>query len=366
MDNVIITSVNFYTYDIPLNQSLRISGNTMSARQGAILVLTDSKGHTGCGEISPLPGLHSETLPEIVEYFIYLKNYRPGEVRTNENTFLSDMGIESSNQWNRWPSVRFGVTSALADLNANNLTRPVCELWPGNPKVKTININALITREDDYLSQIQFLREAGYTSVKVKVGNNDLAGDIDRIHKLRMLLGPETAIRIDANCSWGYPEAHRFIESVADTGFEYIEEPLKNAADIPRLINKLRCPVALDESLPAWRDRTSVPDGIAALIIKPSVVGSVDENLRWIDFARQKNIKAVISDTFHSGVGMRMLLNMAVYAGGDYTAMGLDTYRWLSRDVLEKRLPLPAGRINPDELSAAHGTLNFDALKKIF
>ena len=366
MDNVIITNVNLYAFDIPLTQTLRIGGKSMSSRQGLILAVTDSLGTTGFGEISPLPGLNTETLSQIVMFFKELHRSWPDDIRIAENKILSGLGIDSAIQWNKWPSVRFGVTGALADLLSRNAAKPVCQFWPGTPKEDTIRINALITYQDDVGFSEQYLRDYHYTSVKIKVGHAVLAEDIARINDMRILLGPDITIRIDANRSWTYQEACKFIGSVTAAGIEYIEEPLKDPAELPRLIETLNCPVALDESLPSWTDRASIPEGIAALILKPAMIGSIDENLRWIDFARNKHITPVISDTFHSGVGMQMLLNLAVYAGGERIPMGLDTYRWLSRDVLQRRLPLPAGILKLSDLDDRHASVRIDTLKKIF
>jgi len=365
MDNVIIANFNLYTFELPLIASLRINDTLNTSRCGLIIALTDKNGITGFGEISPLPGLHEENLSDIINFFQKHHVSLPGEIRIAPDNYLHLPDLEKTDRWYRWPSLRFGITSAILDLQSRIENQALYKSWQQTECEEEILINALLTRQDDPAVYQDYIRENQFTSVKIKVGKNDVVSDIRKINNLRILLGIGIDIRIDANRSWRYQQACQFIQGINKSGIEYIEEPLADPADLSQLISEQKYPVALDESLPLWQDRGLLPDGLTAVVLKPAVIGSIGENLRWIDHARKNNIQVVISDTFHSGVGMQMIINLAVHAGGSHTPMGLDTYRWLARDLLMTKLPLPAGRLKVKNVNNLHITPRLDLLTKI-
>ena len=70
----------------------------------------------------------------------------------------------------------------------------------------------------------------------------------------------------------------------------------------------------------------------------------------------------VVSSTFESGVGMRHLVALAAALGD--TPAGLDTYRWLADDVLERRLSLAGPTVNVADVLAPN-PVRLDRLTRI-
>jgi O-succinylbenzoate synthase len=262
--------------------------------------------------------------------------------------------------------LRFGLTSAILDLKSRVEKRPAYQFWDSQNTGDDVLVNALLTRQDDPETNKGFLTTHNFRVVKIKVGSADIGSEIKRVKDLSSVLTDKVSIRLDANRSWNYQQAVQFLDGINGLPVEYIEEPLIDLDELGRLISEQNCPVAIDESLPAWQDRENIPAGLVAIVIKPAVIGSIDENMQWINYARQRNIKAVISDTFHSGIGMIMHINLAVYAGGNHTAMGLDTYRWLEHDLLTTPLPLPSGILATRALLAKNVSPEFTSIKKVF
>ena len=65
-------------------------------------------------------------------------------------------------------------------------------------------------------------------------------------------------------------------------------------------------------------------------------------SLRYINRAKELGLKVVISDTFHSGIGLSFLIRLASIIT-EPTPMGFDTYSWLKDDILVDRLPVKNG-----------------------
>ena len=57
-----LKSTRIYKYSLPFKYPLVLKHTTLHEREGLIIILTDLNGHTGMGEISPLPGFSRETL----------------------------------------------------------------------------------------------------------------------------------------------------------------------------------------------------------------------------------------------------------------------------------------------------------------
>ena len=68
--------------------------------------------------------------------------------------------------------------------------------------------------------------------MKVKVGVGDDAG---RVAAVRAAVGPDVAIRVDANGAWATPEeALANLRALAPAGLEYAEEPVHGVAALAR------------------------------------------------------------------------------------------------------------------------------------
>ncbi len=78
---------------------------------------------------------------------------------------------------------------------------------------------------DKLVRQTEGYLEAGYNGVKIKVGQPDLATDIERAHRIREVLGPDRAFMVDANYSMSVPQAIEAARAFADCDVLWFEEP---------------------------------------------------------------------------------------------------------------------------------------------
>ncbi|HEY8241436.1 MAG TPA: o-succinylbenzoate synthase [Kiritimatiellia bacterium] len=247
---------------------------------------------------------------------------------------------------------RFGVETAQAALEADARGVPMYRLWK-NDVVRRVRIAALlIGSTDEVVRDARVLRAAGFASVKLKVGGLSIRQDIDRVFRVREALGPDVLLRLDANRAWEYSVAMAFGTATRDAGIEFYEEPVKRPQDIAQFHGATGLPVALDETL---RD-TSAEDwqklpGVACLVIKPSLVGGIDRTLELADIGRKNCLKVVISSAYESGVGWMALAHLAAAVGGEDTAAGLGTRRWMQGDVLNPAPPIDAPEVDPASLS---------------
>ncbi|MBV2359495.1 mandelate racemase/muconate lactonizing enzyme family protein [Thalassococcus sp. CAU 1522] len=76
------------------------------------------------------------------------------------------------------------------------------------------------------LDHVQGYLDAGLNAVKIKVGQPDMATDVERIRAVRQRIGPEAGFAIDANYSLSVDQAIALAEAVKDVGLLWFEEPV--------------------------------------------------------------------------------------------------------------------------------------------
>ena len=357
MDSDIKLQAEIYSFDLPLRASLYIKRKKITNRQGFILILSTLDGVKGYGEISPLPGLHTETNTEALRQLQNTCTQLPSLYQ-----IVTDLNNKQIFKFmNLYPSVRFGLESAIIDLIANQKgISPAHVLEPQN-NCRYIKVNGLITREDNFQNEIQYFLRTGYQTVKVKLGKKPVDFEIQKILLLHDLIDNRMKIRIDINQNWTVSQAEEFYKGINNLAIEYIEEPLQDAKKLPELFKLTGMPLALDESIQQIEEFSEYFDWCTAIILKPAIIGGVLKTQEYIKLAAKHGVKSIISDTFHTGIGITMLANLSALAGGDKIAMGLDTIRWMGADLVKNPVEIQGGII--DLLTASRNRKNIDFTK---
>lgn len=354
-----------YRYRLPLTQPLQVKHQTMTEREGLIVILRGTHGECGIGEIAPLPGFSEETLESALsqarESVQVLVKRRHMEL---EHLFT---GVRAQDA--RFPSVRFGLEAALLGLQAAfrghapalELSASACDAIP---------LNALVMGDAETAARQAAERVGqGYAAVKLKVGRGPIDGDIERVRVVRAALPSVVTLRLDANRAWSFDEAVRFVEGIGDCALEYIEEPLSDPRRLPGFERATGISYAVDETLQqiGWRtvmalrqegwsaleessgypqrDLLEAPLRAAAWVIKPTLVGLPLSFFTCEGFEDRFDVKIVVSSAFESGVGLVTLANLAAALADAGTPAGLDTQQWFGADTLRAPLPVEGGRL---------------------
>ncbi len=328
-----ISGVRVYRYSLPLAQTLHMRRQMLVAREGLVVCLSTNDGHEGWGEIAPLDGFSRETIDDAVVESLALAGRLVGISlpSPSDDPILADTLFSVI----ELPSVRFGFEMAWLHLAADSTGTAAAKLLRFDAR-DSVTVNGLLSeKSDENLTQAAVLRDAGYRAVKLKVGRIPVETEIQLVHKLRELLGPETALRLDANQAWDYEEAMRFVEGVADARVEYIEEPLEYSDALDQFAASSPVPVALDETLSGMGTNDLGQYANArAIILKPTVLGGILKCLSMAERARQMHMKVVISSAIESSLGIYCLANLSAAINQDDIPAGLDTLRWFGRNLL--------------------------------
>lgn len=137
--------------------------------------------------------------------------------------------------------------------------------------------------------------EEGYTTIKFKVGSDDMDRDLRRIEKVRKAIGDEINVAVDANQKWDVETAYKFSELIKKYNLAWFEEPI-HAHDMNGIKSlkerNIQVPIAFGESMRiSYAFETYVEKGVDHL--QPSVgrMTRMDDLIRIRDIARGHNVK---------------------------------------------------------------------------
>jgi O-succinylbenzoate synthase len=330
-------------YDLPLTRPITIKGNVITRRKGAVLVLHSEDGLVGYGEAAPLEGLHRESLDECVCQLRDLK----GEI----------VGLDELRLEGLCGSVRLAVEMAMQDMCSRG--------EDGLAGVANVAVNGLLVPGDgDIVYDAVRLVDAGYTSIKVKVGRQDVADDIEMVRQLRDAVGGKAVLRLDANRGWNLRQAVGFCREVGIDGIEYIEEPVGDIRDHSAFYEQTGLDIALDETLVECGLESDL-NYAGAFILKPSLLDGLGRTAEFVTFARENGIKPVISCTFQSSLTLCGFALFAAKMGLGDIAHGIGTFGWLADDLLVEPVSVTNGCIDLAEVLKNRGKLREDLLKDI-
>ncbi|MDO9455496.1 o-succinylbenzoate synthase [Nocardioides sp.] len=210
------------------------------------------------------------------------------------------------------------------------------------------------------------VRAGGCRTAKVKVAEpgQTLADDEARVEAVRAALGPDGAVRVDANGGWSVDDAVRAVRALerAAGGLEYVEQPVASVEDLALVRRRVAVAVAADESIRRAADPYRVRDLQAAdiAVLKVQPLGGVAACLR---IAEDIGLPVVVSSALETSVGIAAGLALAAALPELPYACGLATVQLLADDVavvprvpVDGVLPVGAAVLDPAALDRLAAT----------
>jgi len=399
---------NVYKFALPLKNELCIKNNKLyGSREGLLINIETTDGLSGFGEISPLPFFHRESFNDVMlqvkelkqnSFFLekienLLENTFSPPFIKSKNAMSKVIKKESQREFfkniftgflnklnnifsgvNAYPSVRTGIEMAIISLVFfNSELEIILESMP-EPNLPVCKfINGL---KNDLEEEISEVIKNEFKTVKLKVGRGLAQEEIESIKKIRKLLINNhleaIRLRIDANGLWSLKEAINFGESIGVGQVEYIEDPLSKISEYEQFFKKTQIPIALDEKLLEVIDLNKIneadwecPDYLKAIIIKPDHIGGFHKTANLINFAKKYDITAVLSNSFNSSLLISFIALFAGIMNIDDVALGLDTLKLFSGNLITEDIKILKGKINILEVFRNIKKINYNLLSTV-
>lgn len=301
------------------------SRGVYKTRHSWYLELTSDEhpGIKGLGECATLPDLSCDAIPE---YESILK----GACQNFEESGKIDYDMLRP-----YPSILFGLESALAQLNAGGSAALFDTPFSRGKEGITINGLVWMGSFDEMYLRLKEKLNAGFHCIKLKIGAIDFEKEIELIRHLREhFTKRQIELRVDANGGFTPQDAKNKLERLAMYDIHSIEQPIKQHQwnDMALLCKESPLPIALDEELigvNTYAMKSRLLDTIhpAYIILKPSLHGGMYGCDEWITLARERGIGSWITSALESNIGLNAIAHYAAKTYGNNIQMpqGLGT-----------------------------------------
>jgi len=297
-----------YRWQIPMDAGVVLRERRLKTRDGLFVHLRQGE-REGWGEISPLPGFSLESLDDAQAALLaWARAWREGA-----NPALPDL-----------PSAAFGISCALAELDgslpqeANYRAAPLCT---GDPDELFALLSAM----------------PGEKVAKIKVGLYEAVRD-GMVANLLLEAIPDLRLRLDANRAWTPLKAQQFAKYVNPAyrnRIAFLEEPCKTRDDSRAFARETGIAIAWDESLREADFEFVAEPGVSAVVIKPTLTGSLDKVRAQVSAAHALGLTAVISSSIESSLGLTQLARIASWLTPQ-TIPGLDTLSLMQTQLIRQ------------------------------
>jgi len=235
--------------------------------------------------------------------------------------------------------------------------------WPA-PVRDRVPVNTTVPAVDP-VRAAELVRASGCTTAKVKVGEpgQTLGDDLARVEAVRDALGPDGALRVDANAAWDVDTAARALRRLDVFDLEYAEQPVATLAQMAALRRRVDVPLAVDEGVRLAPDPLHVPGLRAAadlVVLKVAPLGGVRAALA---VAEASGLPCVVSSALETSVGLAAGVALAAALPSLPFACGLGTATLLASDLVADPLvpvdgQLAVRRPEPDPALVAAAALD--------
>ncbi|ODQ07281.1 MULTISPECIES: o-succinylbenzoate synthase [Enterobacterales] len=299
-------NAKLYSFSLPVDAGVVLRYQRLKTRDG-FLVCVEQNGKQGWGEISPLPEFSRETLEQAQEAAqSWLTAWCAGE-----NPVHSEL-----------PSVAFGISCALAELDdtlpqdANYRTAPLCN---GDPDDLILSLNDM----------------EGEKVAKIKVGLYEAVRDGIVVNLLLEAI-PDLKLRLDANRSWTPTKAEGFAKYVNPqwrSRIAFLEEPCKTPEESLAFSQATGINIAWDETVRDDGFEVKAQSGVTTIVIKPTLVGSLERCQLLVKQAHALGLDAIISSSIESSFGLTQLARIAQWLTPN-SIPGLDTVDLIKQQLI--------------------------------
>jgi L-alanine-DL-glutamate epimerase-like enolase superfamily enzyme len=242
-----ITKTEHWTENLVLIRPYRIANRTFTDIENHFVRIRAANGLYGVGSASPGGRVTGETMQDCANALDrHMDDCLAGR---NLNGF-SALSRRLHDVMASTPAALAAVDMALHDLAGKRFGLPVVDLLGRYHRSMPTSITIGIQSVDGTLADADEFLGKGFRILKVKIGN-DLALDVERLHRLRETVGSGIGIRVDANQGYSVDELRTFCHKTRKLELELIEQPLQASQSdaMRRLPAPIRMLAAGDESI---------------------------------------------------------------------------------------------------------------------
>jgi L-alanine-DL-glutamate epimerase-like enolase superfamily enzyme len=317
-----ITHTEIYRFSIKM-EPFTIATGTMNYVQNTFIRVYTDAGIYGVGECSAFPMIVGETQDTCLlmarEFARLWKGTDPLDIA---------MRLQQLHNFTAGnTTIKSAFDMALYDIAAKHASLPLYQYLGGTVRPVETDITIGIAAPGAMAEKAKSFVKSGARVLKVKLGKN-AAEDIERIKLIRLAVGPDVSIRIDANQGWYFDDAVTALQGMARYNLQFCEQPMRTWFDdrLPELVKLSPVKIMGDESVYNHHDaRKHVNSHSCDYInIKFSKSGGINEAVKIHDVAAAAGVPCMMGGMLESRIALSAKLHF-VYASPNVQFFDMDT-----------------------------------------
>jgi L-Ala-D/L-Glu epimerase len=328
-----INKITLYKLNVALTEPFVIAIETITHAESIAVKIETDTDLVGWGECNPYRSIAGETQATCFEAGKFLAQILRGvnPTATADCIRLMDRMLAGNR------CIKSAFDMALYDLAAKAAKMPLYQLLGGanNRHITTDMTVGINTPEYMAAAALRF-KNAGFPAIKVKLGR-DKKSDVERIRQIRLAIGDEMPLRIDANQGWDEATAIATLRALEPFDIEHCEQPIaaRNITGLARVRAASPISIMADEAVFDHVDALNLArlDACDYFNIKLSKSGGIHNALKINAVAESAGIKCQVGCFSETRLAMSALMHF-ILACPNVVHFDLDAPLMLSEDPI--------------------------------
>ncbi|MCB9012793.1 MAG: dipeptide epimerase [Bacteroidales bacterium] len=299
-------------HEMKLSEPYVIAYETIHSCSNLFLIAETDSGIRGLGCGAPDAGVTGETADSVMENYTF--HIEPALRGADPHRYARILE-ELRSSLIKHPAALAMTDMLLFDLVSKSAGIPLYKYLGGYRTSIPTSITISIMSVEDTLKRASELRNQGFFIFKIK-GGLQPEEDVEKILKLRELLGEDVELRFDANQGYSLKDAIFFVEKTRSANVSLIEQPTpREQLDLlGQVVKSVHIPVMADESMMNISDVLNLThNDLTDLInIKLMKVGGINEAIRINSIARAAGVESMVGCMDESAISIAAGLHFAL------------------------------------------------------
>ncbi|MBF0276588.1 MAG: dipeptide epimerase [SAR324 cluster bacterium] len=347
-ENLKITDIKVYKFDIPLKEIFQIATMSLSNANNVLIKIETSKGIDGWGEAASFHALVGET--QLIN-FAAAKEIR--EILVGRNPLEIESNVQLMDSYlPHNTTIKSAIDMALYDIAAKCAGMPLYAFLGGKKREIETDMTIGICDPGEAGEKALAILSMGFRMIKIKLGLN-YNDDFLRLKNIRDAVGEEIILRVDANQGWDRMTAKKSLDAFSQFDIEFCEQPCRASDNngMKYVSENTNIPIMADESLfSPFNALHLIKEDVAPYFnIKLSKSGGIHNAIKISHLAEAGGILSMVGCMSESRLGLTAAAHFSL-SNESIKFFDLDSYLEHSENPVVGGMEIKNGFVQmPDE-----------------